>query len=166
MTHAYIDPSHDSEFARALGRIASGVFVVTTQSQSKRFGLLSTWIGQASFSPPMVTVAVNRERPILSVLLPGSEFTINVLAKGNQDIFKAFARPQVEDEDRFKGLHILDDAPGGAIFNDVVSAIQCSVRTTLDAGDHVIVIAAVTGGRTVDIDAEPMVHLRSSGLRY
>ncbi len=159
--------SHHDELGRAIGRIASGVYVVTVRQGEQRHGLLATWIAQSSFSPPMVTVAVNKDRPMLHNLeAEGSPFTINVLAKHNMDVFKAFARPHVEDEVRFSGLEFADDSADGITFAGVASSLVCKSQRTIDVGDHVLVIAEVVGGRMFAADAEPMVHLRNNGFKY
>lgn len=166
MVSASSDLDHDGDLALALGRVASGVFVVTAAHDGARIGMLSTWICQASFAPPIVTVAVAAARPLLAALQPQSTFTINVLSKGNSDIFKAFARPHLDESERFDGLDILDETADGIIFNNVVSALICRVQSRVAPGDHVLFMAEVIAGRQVVMDGEPMVHLRKSGLRY
>ena len=49
--------------AAVLGRTPSGIFVLTARAADGReTGMLASWVQQASFEPPMVTVAVNRKR--------------------------------------------------------------------------------------------------------
>lgn len=160
--------SHRDELGRALGRIASGVYVVTAKHDGNRHGLLATWIAQSSFSPPLVTVAVNKERPMLKLIdTEGSLFTINILAKTNMDVFKAFARPHVEDEVRFSGLSLHSDTEHGVIFADVASALSCKTVRSVEAGDHVLVVAEVTSGCMFAAEeVEPMIHLRNNGFKY
>lgn len=166
MTSVLSESAHDGDLARALGRLASGVFVVTAVHEGARIGMLSTWIGQASFAPPLITLAVGKDRPLLAALSANATFTVNVLAKRNSEIFKAFARPHNNEASRFDGLSLLDESIDGIIFKDVVSALICRVQSHLTPGDHVLVLAEVAAGRPVDMDADPMVHLRSSGLKY
>lgn len=159
--------SHHEDLGKALGRIASGVYIVTVRRGEHRQGLLATWIAQCSFSPPLVTLAVNKERPVLEHLeKPGSLFAVNILTKQNMDIFKAFARPHVEDEVRFSELAIADDTENGVVFNDVASALICRTHSTIDGGDHTLVVAEVTAGKTFAAETEPMVHLRNNGFKY
>ncbi|MBY0552250.1 MAG: flavin reductase family protein [Candidatus Obscuribacterales bacterium] len=160
------DSPHDGDLARSLGRLASGVFVVTANHEGTRIGMLSTWIGQASFAPPVITLAVAKDRPLLAALSANATFSVNVLARRNSEIFKAFARPHNDEASRFDELSILEESIDGIIFKDVVSALICRVHSHVAPGDHVLVIAEVTAGRPVDMEAEPMVHLRNSGLRY
>jgi flavin reductase (DIM6/NTAB) family NADH-FMN oxidoreductase RutF len=152
---------------KALGRIASGVFVITTQAGGQRHGLLATWIGQASFQPPLLTVAFNKERGILKTIKEGSAITINVLSKQNTDLFKAFVRPAKEgDDDRFAGLELRENAAFGPIFEKAVSYLNCRIMKFVDAGDHQVVIVEVLNGGMLDAGSEPMVHLRNNGFQY
>jgi len=149
----------------ALSRIPSGVYVVTVGSGKERDGMLATWINQAAFEPPMVTVAVKKERPILAKLQVGAQFVVNVLGKKNMDIFKNFAKPHSEDLDRFAGLNVVDTSAGPQ-FSDAISYMNCKVVTLADAGDHVVVVAQVDDGALLRADDEPMVHLRKNGFQY
>ena len=150
---------------KALGRIASGVFVVTLGDEQDRDGMLATWIGQCAFDPPAVTVCVKKERPILGKLSKGSKFIINVLGKKNNPLFKNFAKPFSEDFDRFNGLSV-EQCDAGPILKDSVSYLACTVIGEADAGDHVVVVAQISCGSLLDSDQEPMVHLRNSGFQY
>src|SRR5579885_3318409 len=89
---------------KAIGRIASGVFVVTTERDGNRDGLLASWINQAAFEPPMVSVAVQKSRHLLELLGVGQRFTVNILSKDNTNLFKNFAKPFQPGLDRFEGL--------------------------------------------------------------
>lgn len=150
----------------ALGRIPSGVYIVTTAQHGERQGVMATWVAQAGFYPPKVTLAFNKERPILSVLKPGSRFTVNVLSNKNMDIFKKFAGPSVDGVDRFDGLRLSEPATAsGPVFADAVSFLDCRVESFLDAGDHVVVLAEVKHG-SVLTDEQPMTHIRKNGFNY
>jgi flavin reductase (DIM6/NTAB) family NADH-FMN oxidoreductase RutF len=152
---------------KALGRIASGVFVVTTRQSGQNHGFLATWISQAAFEPPSVTIAFNKERGILQILQSGSVVTINVLSKNNMNLFKVFAKPaQQEHDDRFAGLNLLENAEGGPVFAEAVSYLNCRIKEFIDAGDHVVALAELTDGAPLQADAEPMVHFRNNGFQY
>lgn len=154
------------DLGRALGRVASGVYVVTAENDGEAHGMLTTWLNQAAFEPPMVTVAVNTERPIVAYL-KGATITVNVLSSKNMDIFKAFARPSKDKhDDRFEGLATIENEGGAIAFANVVAILNCKVRELYPAGDHFIAIAEVISGRTINSDAEPMIHLRKNGFQY
>lgn len=153
------------DIGRALGRIANGVFVVTTEKDGERHGMLASWVSQAAFEPPAVTVAFNKSRPMLEGLR-GQAIAINVLSAKNNDIFKAFARPnKAVHDDRFEGLELAPN-DGPPVFANAVAILNCTVTELMDAGDHVIALAQVRSARMINADAEPMVHLRKNGFQY
>lgn len=166
----FVDAEMSSEkkdaIGKALGRLASGVFIVTASDDGLPTGMLATWVCQASFHPPMVSIAINKERGILAALKPGSALTVNVLAKNNNDIFKAFAKPQEPGVDRFSELPLTDTQNNCPAFAAAVSYLECQVQALAEAGDHVIALAQVLHGQLLNADAEPMVHLRKNGFQY
>jgi flavin reductase (DIM6/NTAB) family NADH-FMN oxidoreductase RutF len=154
------------ELGRALGRIASGVYVVTVDSETGPHGMLATFVAQVAFEPPVVTVAIAAQRPILNEL-EGKTITVNVLSKNNMDIFKAFARPSKDPvDDRFEGLKTIENPEGSVAFADVVSVFNCEVKQLVPTGDHVLALCEAVSGRGVNIESEPMIHLRKNGFTY
>lgn len=152
--------------APALGRLSSGVYIVTHSHDNEKEGMLATWIMQAAFSPPMLTVSMQKERNFLAKLQTGTNFCINVLSKKNMDIFKAFARPHKDGEDRFAELKMSESKSTVApIFAEALSYLNCVVKNQVDAGDHVVVLAEIKGGELLNED-EPMLHTRKNGFQY
>lgn len=147
----------------ALGRIASGVYIVTVGGKDDRDGMLATWICQSGFAPPSVVLAVNKEREILKRLAVGANCTVNVLSKSNMDIFKAFAKPH--NEGKFEGLDLLEGTPC-PVFSDCISYLQLLIKSCTDAGDHIVLVGEVLDGAVLNGDGEPMVHLRKNGFQY
>ena len=43
-----------------LGRVPSGIFILTVGTGDRATGMLASWVMQAGFEPPMVTVAVKQ----------------------------------------------------------------------------------------------------------
>lgn len=150
----------------AIGRIASGVYVVSLTRKGKCDGMLTTWVQQTSFKPPMLMIAVQNQRPILQNFLPGEKFAVNVLSKHNMDIYKSFAKPYVEGMDRFAGLRVSDQHETGPLLLDSVAYLGCSVEKIIEAGDHCLVLGEIIDGFIVNADAEPMIHLRKNGFQY
>lgn len=155
------------QLGKALGRLASGVFIVTCQSKGNPQGMLATWIAQAAFEPPMVTISINKQRDLAKVVATEVELTINVLSNQNMDIFKAFAKPSSgQEQDRFTGLDVIVNPTGGPIFAKCVAYLNCRVANVIEAGDHFVALAEVLEGATLNDDAEPMTHFRKSGFQY
>jgi flavin reductase (DIM6/NTAB) family NADH-FMN oxidoreductase RutF len=161
------DPNNGREkLGKAIGRIASGVYVATCERDGERHGILMSWVSQAAFEPPMISLAVKSGRPMLSALSKDTKFVLNVLSKTNHEIFKNFARPDLPDATRFEGIPLLSQGPFGPVFSGAVAYLECYVRSSMQAGDHFVLVAEVVGGDILDSHAEPMVHLRKSGFQY
>ncbi len=88
-----IDQETKDSIAPILGRVPSGVFIlVAGDGGDQRTGLLASWIQQASFEPPQVTIAVNKSRYLNEWLSNGCSVTINQVAKGEGVLFKHFGK--------------------------------------------------------------------------
>ena len=96
----------DKQTAAALGRVPSGLFVLTVARDSVETGMLASWVQQCSFQPPQITVAVQRGREIAGLLTPGSSFTLNVLEAGQTDMIAHFGRGFTLKEDAFRDVEI------------------------------------------------------------
>jgi len=160
------DALDKEDLGRAIGRIATGVYVVSLERNGQRDGMLTSFLNQMAFEPPMLTLAVKKERHILNDLKDGTNFVVNVLGKANMDLFKSFAKPHVEGMDRFEGHDAAIDSNGNPYLSGAVSYLSCAVRKHIEAGDHVIILAEITGGALLNVDNEPMTHLRKNGFGY
>ena len=152
----------------ALGRVPSGVFIVTVNSGGKNDGMMASWISQAGFEPPSLVVAVNKSRPIAEALKIGAKFGVNVLSKRNMDIFKAFAKPHqgAEADTRFDNIALVESVGDVPVFQEAVSYMVATVKSVTDASDHLIVLGEIVDGELLNLADEPMVHLRKDGFQY
>jgi flavorubredoxin/flavin reductase (DIM6/NTAB) family NADH-FMN oxidoreductase RutF len=133
-------------------------------------GMLASWVSQASFAPPGLTVAVKKDRAVESMLPVGSRFVLNVLPDSNEgkQIIKSMLKPFSPGEDRFQGLDVVpSEATGGCfILKQAASYLECTVAQRMEAGDHWIVYAIVNGGEVLNDGVDSAVHHRVSGARY
>ena len=156
--------------ALALGRIPSGLFIATWRDGDQDRGMLASWVMQAGFEPPMVTMAVAPGRDLLTAVEAGTPFVINVLAENQRSLLARFGKPAAAGEDPFAGLTVSRAGCGAAALADAAAWLECAAvsRTAgSDAvpGDHVVVLARVIAAGTGS-DQPPLVHLRKNGLRY
>ena len=70
----------DGDLDKALGRLSGGLYVVTArqgQGETARGGaMVASWVSQASFEPPGLTVAVAKDRAIEALLQVDDRFEI------------------------------------------------------------------------------------------
>ena len=159
-----IDPTQLA--AMALGRIPSGLFILTASHAGRETGMLASWVQQCSFDPPQVTVAVRRDREIMAWLTPGAAFTLNQLAEGQNSFLSHFGKGFALDQPAFTGLSVERPAGEGPILPDALGHLLCRVAGQFSGGDHEIVVGNVVGGQLRQADGKPYVHVRKNGLRY
>ncbi len=150
---------------RALGMIPSGIFVVTTARDSVRAAYVGSWIQQAAFEPPSITIAMNQQRPLLTLMEPGRGVGVNILGRRQAPLYARFERGFSLDEDPFVGVEIDIGVSGAPLLREAFAYLDCRVRTTVDAGDHRVILAEVLAG-AVRQPGEPMIYTRRSGFTY
>ncbi len=150
---------------RALGMIPSGIFVVTTTREPERSAYVGSWIQQAAFEPPAITIAINKQRPLLGLLAPGCGIGVNILGRRQAQLYARFEKGFTLEEDPFAGMAIETATTGAPLLREAFAYLDCRVRTVLDAGDHMVVLAEVLAG-AVQQAGEPMTYTRRSGFTY
>jgi len=151
----------DAGIPAALGRIPSGLFVVAWRDGDADRCMLASWVMQAGFAPPQVSVAIAASRELLGALDRGTTFAVSVLADAQRSLLARFGKPA---DDAFAGLAVQRTSTGAAVLADAAAWLDCRPTARAAHGDHVVVLAEiVAGGGT---GAEPAVHVRKNGLRY
>jgi flavin reductase (DIM6/NTAB) family NADH-FMN oxidoreductase RutF len=155
--------------AAALGRVVGSLCVLTARSGDAESGMLASWVSQAGFNPPSLTVAVAKDRAVESLVLPGAAFALNVLAAGSEKAaIKQLLRPFAPGESRFQGIETKPGPLSGAPLLPAAAAayLECTVADRMDAGDHWILLATVQDGGVLREEALTAVHHRRSGTNY
>lgn len=159
------DEDAQKQMAAALGRVVSGLFVVTARQGDKATGMLASWIQQCSFEPPQLSCAVRRDRDILRWLTDAAAFTVNILEADQTDMIAHFGRGFSLDEDAFQGIDILRPEQGAPILSESLAYLDCRVAGRFAAGDHDLLLGRVVAGKVLGT-GQPMTHVRKSGLHY
>ena len=84
---------NQSSIEAPLGRLVSGLYIVTAKTATgEETGMLSSWVMQAGFEPPMLTVAVKLGRYLEEWLTAGTPFNVNILSESQNAMLKPFGR--------------------------------------------------------------------------
>ena len=152
-----------------LGRIPSGIFILTVKNDAgQETGMLASWVQQASFDPPAVTVAVNSKRYLNDWLSDGCEVVLNLIGETQKQFLGHFGKGFEPDEPAFEGLNVDRTPAGSPILPDTLGWMSGNVRGSIDGGDHQIYVVEITSAQaSTAIDNEkPYVHLRKNGFNY
>ncbi len=153
-------------FDKVIGQIPSGIFILTIGTGARSTGMLASWVMQAGFEPPMVSVAVKQGRYVCDWLSEGQPFVLNVVRDGQKELLRHFGKGFDPGVAAFDGLDITHCARGVPILKESLGHLECEPAGHVDSGDHRIFLAKVVRGKTNDDEAKPMVHIRNSGARY
>jgi len=153
-------------FDPVLGRVPSGIFILTIGTGPRATGMLSSWVMQAGFEPPMVSVAVKLGRYVCDWITDGQPFVLNLVGESQSQLMKHFGKGFEPKSPAFDGLAIRHCPRGVTILTDAVGHLECEPVRHTDSGDHRIFLANVVRGKLHQADAQPMVHVRKSGARY
>jgi flavin reductase (DIM6/NTAB) family NADH-FMN oxidoreductase RutF len=108
--------------------------------------LAIAWIMPVSVKPPMLVLALRRERYSYSLIEKAKEFVVNIASYKLSDKVLFCGRRSGRDLDKFKvtgltcGKARRVKAP---IVKECVAHIECKVEETIPKGDHVIIVAKV-----------------------
>lgn len=158
----------DSQIDRteqAVGRIIGSLCVVSAKRQEISSAMLASWVTQASFNPPGLTVAVAKDRAIESLMHTGDNFVLNILKEG-MNLRRHFLQPFAPGEDRFTGLATQTSQNGCSILSDALAYLECTVHSRMDCDDHWVVYATVNNGQILQSMGMTAMHQRKSGSQY
>ncbi|MGJ3253425.1 MAG: diflavin flavoprotein [Elainellaceae cyanobacterium] len=157
----------DADLEKALGRISSGLYIITAQKGDLNGAMVASWVSQASFEPLGFTVAVAKDRAIESLMQVGDRFVLNVLEEGNyQHLMKHFLKRFPPGGDRFAGIKTRTADNGSPVLVGALAYLECEVASRMECSDHWIVYSTVQTGKVSKPEATTAVHHRKVGNYY
>ncbi|MDO8844463.1 MAG: flavin reductase family protein [Methylicorpusculum sp.] len=145
-----------SEFKNALQLWASGVTVVTTQSD--RFGLqgmTATSFSSVSLDPPQVLVCINERADTGEGIEESQHFAVNILTTGQEQVSNEFAG-KASQEDRFRNVSWSQGKEGMPLLDDSLASLECRVLQKVKAGTHWIIVGEVNN--VICREGDPLLY--------
>lgn len=164
-----MDESQKTAIGAVLGRIPSGIFILTVgDGAGKETGMLCSWVQQAAFEPPLLVLSLKQGRYVTDWLAHSRTAVLNLVGESEKQLLGHFGRGFKIDEPAFQGIECQRTARGLPILNDALGYLECELREQYSAGDHFLHVLEVMGGGTGPMlhEEQPMVHIRKSGFHY
>ncbi len=131
------------DFKQALQLWASGVAVVTTQSESLGLqGMTVTSFASVSLEPPQILVCLNENADTGEGIAASGHFAVNILAADQQHLSNQFSGGTHQAQ-RFADNPWQPGLAGIPILTDTLVSLECSVAGKMKAGTHWVIIGAV-----------------------
>jgi flavin reductase (DIM6/NTAB) family NADH-FMN oxidoreductase RutF/DNA-binding IclR family transcriptional regulator len=125
-------------FRRVLGQYPTGVCVITSElPETGPVGMVVGTFTSVSLEPPLIAFLPDAKSTTWPLIEKAGKFCVNILSAEQEDVCRKFF---AKSPDRFApGTYQLADS-GLPVINGVVAWIDCEVESTIDAGDHYIVL--------------------------
>lgn len=135
------DPATDSRaFRDALGAFATGVAVVTTQTETGPVGMTINSFASVSLTPPLVLWSIERTSNRYHAFEHTDRYAIHILRRDQAELALAFA----QHPNAFAGLTMPTRDDALPVFDDCIARFECTLNARHRAGDHDILIGQVT----------------------
>jgi flavin reductase (DIM6/NTAB) family NADH-FMN oxidoreductase RutF len=145
-----VDPR---QLRNALGRFATGVTVITTQTPAGKLeGLTANSFSALSLDPPLVLWSIRQSAPSLRGFLAAGGFAVNILAADQRQLAAAFATAAI---DKFADVPFAIGKLGYPVLPGSIAMFECQTENTFEGGDHLIFIGRVVAASYCE--GEPLV---------
>jgi flavin reductase (DIM6/NTAB) family NADH-FMN oxidoreductase RutF len=162
-----VDPG---AYREALARFATGVTVVTTldatPDDAQPWGTTVNSFTGISLDPPLVLVAIGRERSIHPIIERTRRFGVNILGEDSQVLSDCFAgAPSPLPRSAFCNAAYSLGVAGLPVLDDAIAHVACEVERVIEAGDHTIYLGRVVEATCRDEIGWPLLYFRRRYLR-
>ena len=153
---------------RAVGKIPSGLFILTAGQGPDFSAMLVSFVQQAARDPIVIATAINRERPMTQAIERSGVYIINIIAGGDRALLKKYARHALVGSEAIEGVRSWRTGDGCVVLPDACAWIKCRFRQRVDFGaDHDLFLGvAEDGGLNDTPHTQPVVHVRHDGSNY
>lgn len=135
----------------AMHLLPYGVHVLTAPAETdetddddmQAVGAVVSWVTQASFSPPLLVVALRVGSRIHAVVRQSRCFALNILDRNHVSVTRSFFDTVYEKGGTLAGQSFRIGQTGAPILDCAAGYIECSLDLCLDKGDHSIFVAEV-----------------------
>lgn len=150
------------DYKTVLGNFCTGVTVVASTENGEPVGFTCQSFSALSLDPALVLVGVQKGSATWPRIRKSGLFAVSMLAADQQSIGNRFARSGV---DKFAGVEWWRSPAGAPFISDALAWVECSVVDEMEAGDHTIVVAAVTSLET-GTERDPLLFFRGRYLEF
>ncbi len=151
---------------KALGRVPSGIFIVTAMHNDDATAMLASWVQQTSFKPPTVTISIAKDRPVVPLIRASQKYAISIIPESDASLTKRYARGVKPGEDPFADIDTMQTPAGLPVFSKALAWLDCKLLNVFEFNaDHDLYVAEVTAGELLK-EGPAFTHQRGNGFHY
>ena len=148
---------------QSLRMLSYGVYILSSVNEGEYCVSTITWVSQASFEPPMISVCIKRNSASYEIVKKRGEFILHLLGNNQKELASTFFKPTIFENEKLNGqeFSLENNLP---LLKDIPAYIQCKVVEILENGDHPLFLAEVVDAK-INNDSDPL-ELRKTGWTY
>lgn len=144
------------EFRRAIGRFATGLTIVTTRLGDELHGMTANAVTSVSLEPLLLLVCVDKSADTHDILFQAGVFTVNILAREQEELSRKFATKREEGVPKLDGVSHRLGTNGCPILDGALAYLDCVTTHQYAGGDHTIFVGEVVDAKEIS-DGDPLV---------
>jgi flavin reductase (DIM6/NTAB) family NADH-FMN oxidoreductase RutF len=150
---------------KLLRSIPHALYVLTSRFDGKTAATTVSWVTQASFTPPLITVGLKKDSVTSGIVKGAKGFVLNFLGSDQKEVAQKFFK-HLEPEGNSLAGETFQESPvlKFPIFPKMAGFIECRVVETVDKGDHSVVVAEVVEAQPGS--SEGPLLLSTTGWQY
>ena len=159
----------DDPIKEALNRLPYGFYAITSRNGADVNAMVANWVTQASFTPRLMVVGLQKKAYTHSVIREGGVFAINIFNQEDQDAMMPFTKGRAKNPAKMDQANYTPAPQTGCpILADAAAYVECKVVQIVDVGgDHDILIGEVVGGAVLkEGDVDDTLTLPQLGWNY
>jgi flavin reductase (DIM6/NTAB) family NADH-FMN oxidoreductase RutF len=148
-------------YRRAMGRLASGVTVVTTVVGGHEHAMTANAVTSVSLEPLLLLCCVEQEARFHDAVLEAGVWAVNILpasARADAEWLATRGRPLHGQLDRIP--HRPGPATGAPLLTGALAGFECRTTDTYPGGDHTIVVGEVLAVTMADHGDPALLYYR------
>ncbi|GAB2539168.1 flavin reductase family protein [Gracilibacillus alcaliphilus] len=142
------------EFRQAMGTFATGITVVTSKLGDHTHGMTVNAFMSVSLDPKLITIALDHKTKFYQHANKLERIGVSILREEQEEVSRIFAKQLKKSYNDFSEL---DGIP---VIGNALTTLACTVVNTVQAGDHLLVIAEVND--MVVTDGKPLLYYHSA----
>ena len=149
-------------FRRATARYATGIAVATTVADGTDHAMTANSFTSVSLDPLLALVCVERDSRFHSAVLASGIWSVSFLPEGQEAVARWFATRGRPLAGQFDEVPTRRGSNGCLLLADGLAALELRTEQVVPAGDHDVLISAVTEVHEATGGGRPLVYFGST----
>ena len=92
---------------QSLRMLSYGVYILSSVNEGEYCVSTVTWVSQASFEPPMISVCIKRDSASYEIVKKRGEFILHLLGDNQKELASTFFKPTIFENEKLNGKEFI-----------------------------------------------------------